>query len=249
MDHSDGPSVAVVGGGVAGLTAGMFAARHGLDTVVFDSGDSILRRNAHLENFPGFPLGVNARHFLELLQEQVERSGCSITTSRVSTVRRSDERFRIESDGDPAQQADVVIAATKNETSPFEELPGVEIVDRGKRFIVVDDRGRTDLAGFYAAGRLAGEPHQAIVAAGHGAKVAVTVLDDLDAPFYHDWVVPERYFTGRDRKVPPGCEEIDDRERTGRERRANEYMGEQFDDPPSDPPRQHPSVAEPEEST
>lgn len=37
------PEVIVVGGGVAGLSAAVFTARHGLDTLVFDSGESILR--------------------------------------------------------------------------------------------------------------------------------------------------------------------------------------------------------------
>ncbi len=113
---------------------------------------------------------------------------------------------------------------------------------------MTDDRGRTGVEGLYAAGRLAQKPHQAVVAAGHGAKVAVTVLEDLDRPFYHDWVVPERYFTGRDRDVPPGCEEIDAHERMRRERRAIEYLRDRFDDPPGDPPRQHPSVADRDES-
>lgn len=46
--------VIVVDGGVASLVAATFTARHGLDTLVVDAGESILRRNAHLENFPGF---------------------------------------------------------------------------------------------------------------------------------------------------------------------------------------------------
>lgn len=57
MQSTVDPTIAVVGGGVAGV----FTARHGLETTIYDAGDSLLRRNAHLENFPGFPLGINAR--------------------------------------------------------------------------------------------------------------------------------------------------------------------------------------------
>ncbi|TKX78401.1 FAD-dependent oxidoreductase, partial [Halorubrum sp. SD626R] len=44
-----GRDVVVVGGGVAGLSAAVFTARHGLDTLVVDAGGSVLRRNARLE--------------------------------------------------------------------------------------------------------------------------------------------------------------------------------------------------------
>lgn len=246
MHETDHPSVGIVGGGVAGLTAGIFTARHGLSTTVFDAGDSILRRNAHLENFPGFPLGINARQLLELLAEQAERAGCLLVDARVDVVESAEDGFAVQLADGGARNVDVVIVATKNETGPIDDLPGVEIVDRGKLFVAVDDRGRTGAAGVYAAGRLAGEPHQSAVAAGHGAKVGVTVLEDLDVPFYHDWVAPERYFTGRDREVPPGCEEIDDEERLDRERRAVTYLRDRFDEPHAEPPRQHPSVSDSE---
>jgi thioredoxin reductase len=55
MSTTTPSEVVVVGGGVAGLSAAVFTARHGLDTLVVDAGESILRRNAHLENFPRLP--------------------------------------------------------------------------------------------------------------------------------------------------------------------------------------------------
>ena len=67
--------VAVIGGGLAGLTASIFTARHDFDTVVLDAGGSILRRNAHLENYPGFPAGVNSRLLLDAMGEQAEQIG------------------------------------------------------------------------------------------------------------------------------------------------------------------------------
>ncbi|MFT4923653.1 MAG: thioredoxin reductase (NADPH), partial [Haloarculaceae archaeon] len=47
--------VCIVGAGPAGLTAGIFTARAGLDTLVVNTDAPILERNAHLENVPGFP--------------------------------------------------------------------------------------------------------------------------------------------------------------------------------------------------
>jgi len=80
------PDVIVVGGGVSGLMAATFTARAGLETLVIDDGESILRRNAHLENVPGFPAGVNARLFLDLLAEQAGANGAAFLEGRVTDI-------------------------------------------------------------------------------------------------------------------------------------------------------------------
>ncbi len=242
MDDCD---VAVVGGGVAGLSAGIFTARHGLETTVLDAGDSILRRNAHLENYPGFPAGVNARLLLAMMGDQAERSGCSVVDAEVVRVERADKGFAVET-ADGNYRSRYVIAATKNAVGYLDPVEGVGIVDRGKTFVDCDSRGRTGVDGLYAAGRLAGKPHQAIVCAGHGAEVAVTLLEEADSGFYHDWVAPERYFTGRDREVPPGCEEIDDAAFRRREAESLAVLREYVADPFPEGPRQHPSVRDDE---
>jgi len=234
--------VAVVGGGVAGLSAATFTARHDLETVVLDAGGSILRRNAHLENYPGFPDGVNGRLLLDMMREGAERAGCVHRRTEVVRVTKAPDGFEVEPAGGDRFSATYVIAATKNAVDYLADLDGVTIVDRGKTFVDTDERGRTGVEGLYAAGRLAGKPHQTVVSAGHGAEVAVTLLEDDDRPFYHDWVVPERYFTGRDREVPPGCEEIDETERREREAESLATMREYFAEPHPDDPEMHPGV-------
>jgi len=234
----------IVGGGVAGLSAAVFTARHGMETLVFDSGDSILRRNAHLENFPGFPAGVNARRLLDLLAEQAENAGVERRDATVGRVEHVDEGFVVETAGSERYRTASVVAATKNEVGYLDDIDGVGIIDRGKAFVDVDERGRTGVPGLYVAGRLAEKPHQAVVCAGHGAEVAVTLLEDDDRPFYHDWVAPEGYFTGRGRGLPPGCEEIDEDERAEREARSIETMRERFAEPHPDEQPTHPSLEE-----
>lgn len=264
---TDSRDAVVVGGGVAGLSAAVFTARQGLDTLVVDAGESILRRNAHLENFPGFPLGVNARQLLDLLGEQAETAGADRLDARVTRVAAIEgsgdvdgdgsdgdnsngddpndgARFAVETDGDDRVRTRYVVAATKNEVGYLDGIDGVGILDRGKAYVDVDERGRTGVDGLYAAGRLAEKPHQAAVCAGHGAEVAVTLLEDDDAPFYHDWVAPEGYFTDRGREVPPGCEEIDAEERREREAASLDATRERFADPHPDPQETHPSLEE-----
>lgn len=71
--------VLIVGGDVSGLTAGVFTARAGLETLIVNDADSTLRRNAHFENFPGSPSDVNSRLFLEMLEEQARRAECELS--------------------------------------------------------------------------------------------------------------------------------------------------------------------------
>jgi len=236
--------VVVVGGGVAGLSAAVFTARHGLDTLVLDSDESILRRNAHLENFPGFPAGVNARQLLDLLEEQAAEAGCEQVTATVATVAEAEDEFAVETDAGDRYRTGYVVAATKNAIGYLEDVDGVGVIDRGKAYVDTDERGRTGVDGLYAAGRLAEKPHQAAVCAGHGAEVGVTVLEDDDRPFYHDWTAPEGYFTDRGREVPPGCEEIDEAERADREARSLDAMAERFAEPHPDEQVTHPSLGE-----
>lgn len=236
--------VLIVGGGVAGRSGAVFTARHALDTVVLNAGSPLLRRNAHLENYPGFPGGVNARLLLDLMGEQLERAGAAFYEAEVTTLDRAAGGFVATSAGGAEITAPSVIAATKNEVGYLEDLDGVEIIERGKTYVETDDRGRTGVDGLYAAGRLARKPHQTIVCAGHGAEVAVTLLEDLDRPFYHDWVAPTGYFTARGRDVPPGCEEIGEAEFRRRERESMAVMSDAFAEPHPDSPEQHPSVAE-----
>lgn len=243
MTDATACDVAIVGGGVAGRSAGIFTARHGLETVIFSAGSSLLRRNAHLENYPGFPAGVNARLLLEMMRDQAARAGCEFRETAISRVDKTTDGFRLDAETDERWESRYVIAATKNAVDYLSPLDDLEILDRGKLFVKTDERGRSGIDGLYIAGRLAQKPHQTIIAAGHGAEVAVTLLEDDGQPFYHDWVAPEYYFTGRDREVPPGCDEIDNGERRNREQTSLEVMREYFAEPHPDEPEQHPSVA------
>ncbi len=78
----------VVGAGVAGLTAGMFAARYGLTVVVIDQigvGGQIINAE-RIENFPGFPNALGGHELGPLLHEQAEAAGAEFMLDTVEAI-------------------------------------------------------------------------------------------------------------------------------------------------------------------
>ncbi|MCO8245101.1 MULTISPECIES: FAD-dependent oxidoreductase [unclassified Haladaptatus] len=237
--------VVIVGGGVAGLSAGVFTARADLDTLVVNDGVSILYRNAILENFPGFPAGVDSRLFSLMLEEQAERAGCARLDAKVAEVSHADDGgFTVETKDGEAISGDRVVAASWSNSSYLEGLDLDFEQSGSKQYVSVDETGRTDVEGLYAAGRLAEQYHQAIVASGHGSQVGLTLIEDANPDFYHDWVAPEGYFTNRDREVPEGCEEISEDERQRRARQAHDRLRKYVEEWEDERPVPHPSFVE-----
>lgn len=77
--------VAIVGGGPAGLTAGIYAARAGMNTTLFESltvGGQLTSID-DLENYPGFPQGINGFEIAMALRSQAERFGVHIVQEAV----------------------------------------------------------------------------------------------------------------------------------------------------------------------
>ena len=238
-DADTEPKVVVVGAGPAGLSAAVFAGRAGFETTVVENGSSILSRNAHLENFLGFPAGVNSRLLLDMGRDQAERSGAGFVDAEVEAVERDGTGFVVSTD-DGDHEADYVVVASWADASLVDGFD-IETTQQGSKTYVETQDGRTGVEGLYVAGRLAGQPHQTVVNAGHGAKTALSMVHDSDVSFYHDWVAPEGYFTDRGREVPPGCEEVSEEERKEREKESLRVMRGYFDEPHPEEPTPHPS--------
>jgi thioredoxin reductase (NADPH) len=74
---SESYDVIIIGGGPAGLTAGIYTARHGLKTLILDNNDfggKAIR--AHMiENFPGFPEGLEGSELMDRFIKQAKKFG------------------------------------------------------------------------------------------------------------------------------------------------------------------------------
>ena len=181
----------VVGCGPAGCAAAVFAARDGLDVTVFDRGRSSLARCAHLENYPGFPAGIDAGTLADLMRAQVKRAGCTLVDDLVESVERVDgggaTRFRVtRQEGSPVT-ARRVIAATRYDGEYLRGLDDdeamFEVHDHGGETHEHFDReyadrdGTTPVDGLYVA-TPSDADRQAITAAGRGARVGKRVVAD-----------------------------------------------------------------------
>jgi thioredoxin reductase (NADPH) len=105
--------VIVAGGGVAGLTAGVHAARAGRTTLVLggNAPGGLLLSIEKIEGVPGFPEGVPGYDLCPMLQEQAEEAGAQVRMSELAGLEPTDDGWRATAD-DGELHARAVIFAT-----------------------------------------------------------------------------------------------------------------------------------------
>jgi threonine dehydrogenase-like Zn-dependent dehydrogenase len=242
--HSYDRDVVVVGGGPAGCSAGVFTARYGLDTVVFDRGRSSIQRCAHLENYLGFPAGIDIETLYELMHDHAEEAGCEVVPDLVESVERADDGdgFVVEPQEGDAVTARRVVAATRydgeymrgldDESAMFEEYEHDGETHETFDGDYADHDGTTPVDGLYVASPSAEADRQAIVAAGRGARVGLRVVEDARGERgypeavvdHYDWMREESTLDGewrdRDRWREWFDEQLPDDHDLGEDRRV-----------------------------
>jgi thioredoxin reductase (NADPH) len=112
---SDVRNVIIIGSGPAGYTAAIYAARAGLEPLVFEGSvtqGGALMNTTDVENFPGFPDGVQGPDLMDALRAQAERFGAQLVTDDVVSVDLTGP-VKVVLDGDGTQHAaTAVILAT-----------------------------------------------------------------------------------------------------------------------------------------
>ncbi|MEP7081998.1 MAG: thioredoxin-disulfide reductase [Chloroflexota bacterium] len=105
--------VAIIGSGPAGLTAALYAARANLEPLVIAGNVPLgqLMITSDVENYPGFPSGIQGPELMQLFREQAERFGSTIIDRDATKVDLSERPFRLWI-GEDEYRADAVIVAT-----------------------------------------------------------------------------------------------------------------------------------------
>ena len=161
--------VLIIGSGPAGYTAAIYAARAGLKPILFTGGQpgGQLTTTNDVENFPGYPQGINGPQMMVDLQTQAERFGTKVNFGLVTAVDFSSWPYKISVDEKNIIGAESVIVAT-GATAKYLGIPSEErYANRGVSACAVCD-------GFFYRGK-----EVAVVGAGDSAAEEATYLANL----------------------------------------------------------------------
>ena len=104
--------VVIIGTGCAGLTASLYTARANLSPLVLTGTmpGGLLTTTSSVENYPGFPEGIDGYELMTRMQKQAERFGARIKYGTVEKVELTTRPFRLSVDGDPVEAETLIIA-------------------------------------------------------------------------------------------------------------------------------------------
>lgn len=175
----------VVGGGPAGLTAALYAAREGAETLVIEQ--SGLGGQAgvteRLDNFPGFPEGISGAEFGDRLAEQARRFGVELLQAQSVTGLRIEDESKYVTTADGREYgAQAVLLATGSQYRRLGVEGEEDFIGAGVHFCATCDgpfyKGRP--VAVIGGGNSAGE--ESIFLARFASEVTILVRgDDLTA--------------------------------------------------------------------
>ncbi len=166
---SERVKVLIIGSGPAGYTAAIYAARAGMSPILYTGGQpgGQLTTTNDVENFPGYPEGINGPQMMMDLQKQAERFGTKVNYGLVTAVDFSGYPHKVVVDEKETIEAETVIIAT-GASAKYLGIPSEEkFANKGVSACAVCD-------GYFYRGR-----EVAVVGAGDSAAEEATYLAKL----------------------------------------------------------------------
>ena len=105
--------VIIVGSGCAGLTAAIYAARANLSPLVLEGRQpgGQLSTTTMVENFPGFPEGIDGPQLILNMHQQAEKFGARFSYSEATDLEMSGDRLRLRADDEWLETQALIIAS------------------------------------------------------------------------------------------------------------------------------------------
>lgn len=105
--------VVIIGTGCAGLTAALYTARANLNPLVLTGTmpGGLLTTTSIVENYPGFPEGIDGYELMVRMQKQAERFGAKVKFGTVEAVDLTKQPFAITVDGEAVAAETIIIAS------------------------------------------------------------------------------------------------------------------------------------------
>ena len=122
--------VIIIGGGPAGLTAGLYTSRAGLKNLLLERGalGGQMVNATLVENYPGFPEGIAGPELGSLMHQQAVKYGLELVTAEVTDISQEKPYYSISTTEDSLEASAVIIAAgseyRKLEVTGEERLSG-----------------------------------------------------------------------------------------------------------------------------
>lgn len=135
--------VVIIGAGAAGLTTAIYTSRDGLKTLILEKEASggLAATTERIENYPGFPEGVNGMELLERFRKQAERFGAEIVEfdEVIKVEPQGPGRFEVHTQAGQVYQGKTVVIATGSQPKKL-NLPGEqEFYGRGLSYCATCD--------------------------------------------------------------------------------------------------------------
>src|SRR6267143_699721 len=105
--------VVIIGTGCAGLTAALYAARANLKPLVLTGHQpgGLLTTTTIVENYPGFPEGIDGYELMSQIQKQAERFGARVQFATVQAANLARQPFTLTVDGESLETETIIIAS------------------------------------------------------------------------------------------------------------------------------------------
>lgn len=104
--------VTIIGGGPAGLAAGIYASRAALKTVLLEKGmpGGLAASTEFIENYPGFADGIGGPELMMQMDAQARRFGLEVQSTSVEAISQSGENFTVHTDDGDIKTKTIILA-------------------------------------------------------------------------------------------------------------------------------------------